>query len=263
MNYLIGSRALNFHNKNFQITDKTDWDVISDKPVCDLFEHHCLNFLNNDCLQQYSTDIIKHIGVEIHVVNLLGLSLIKRSHLWRNLSFEKHITHYHKYLNLFSLTDKDKLFLKNRTQLSLINFKEKHPSLNKTKEQFFNDDIVKKYDHDYLHDLVAFYQKPIYSDMLLNTNSVFCSEDKWKSFSFEKQLLCVVEETLVIALERFIIPNNWKYPFKLAYLESLKKVCTTLSSGWFRDFAIDNYPKLVNKYDSSIFNKIKLILKAD
>ena len=36
-----------------------------------------------------------------------------------------------------------------------------------------------------------------------------------------------------------------------------KKVCTTLTSGWFRDFAIDNYPEILKLYDHSKFEYVK------
>jgi hypothetical protein len=62
---------------------------------------------------------------------------------------------------------------------------------------------------------------------------------------------------MVIAAERMLIPSNWKYSSKLAYIRSLEKVCTTLTSGWFRDFAIDNYPEILKLYDHSKFEYVK------
>jgi hypothetical protein len=50
---------------------------------------------------------------------------------------------------------------------------------------------------------------------------------------------------MVIALERYLIPmisSNQENSYKLA----LVRICTTLTKGWFRQFAIDNYPQLIN-----------------
>ena len=50
---------------------------------------------------------------------------------------------------------------------------------------------------------------------------------------------------MVIALERYLIPmvsKNQETSYKLA----LARICTTLTKGWFRQFAIDNYPRLSN-----------------
>ena len=42
-----------------------------------------------------------------------------------------------------------------------------------------------------------------------------------------------------------------------------EKVCTTLTSGWFRDFAIDNYPEILKLYDHSKFEYVKNQLQED
>ena len=64
-------------------------------------------------------------------------------------------------------------------------------------------------------------------------------------FSYEEKCKCVLEETMVIALERKILPMIYG---KGKYISSdealgwaLMRVCTTLCSGWFREFAVNNY----------------------
>jgi hypothetical protein len=62
---------------------------------------------------------------------------------------------------------------------------------------------------------------------------------------------------MVIAMERFLIPNDWKYSLFGAYYKALTKVCTTLSSGWFRDFAIDNHPEIMALFDKRKFIELE------
>ena len=50
---------------------------------------------------------------------------------------------------------------------------------------------------------------------------------------------------MVIALERYLIPMISKNQ-ETAYNLALVRICTTLTKGWFRQFAIDNYPRLSN-----------------
>jgi hypothetical protein len=50
---------------------------------------------------------------------------------------------------------------------------------------------------------------------------------------------------MVIALERYLIPMISKN-HKTSYHLALVRICTTLTKGWFRQFAIDNYPRLSN-----------------
>ncbi|POG71333.1 hypothetical protein GLOIN_2v1606934, partial [Rhizophagus irregularis DAOM 181602=DAOM 197198] len=50
---------------------------------------------------------------------------------------------------------------------------------------------------------------------------------------------------MVIALERYLIPMSSKNQ-DTSYRSALVKICTSLTKGWFRQFAIDNYPRLSN-----------------
>ena len=50
---------------------------------------------------------------------------------------------------------------------------------------------------------------------------------------------------MVIALERYLIPMVSKDQ-EISYNLALVRICTTLTKGWFRQFAIDNYPQLSN-----------------
>ena len=81
--------------------------------------------------------------------------------------------------------------------------------------------------------------------------------------SYDDKLKCIAEETYVIAIERFLVPKDWKYPAKLAYMKALKKVCTTLCSGWFREFAICNYPQIVDLFDKQKILSVKLQLEKE
>lgn len=92
---------------------------------------------------------------------------------------------------------------------------------------------------------------------------VWCDYDKWESLSHKDKILCVAEETQVIAVERFCVPNDWNYNTKRAYFGALKKVCTTLTSGYFRDFAIDHYPEIISVYDPNKFEFVKKELENE
>ena len=50
---------------------------------------------------------------------------------------------------------------------------------------------------------------------------------------------------MVIALERYLIPMVSKNQ-ETSYHSALVRICTSLTKGWFRQFAIDNYPQLSN-----------------
>lgn len=250
---LVGSRAINFWLPEFSIKPNTDWDIISDEPISGA-EHHNANFLNNrDFAEKFSSDEqVDFEGMKISVMSLTGLALMKRSHLWRTLGFQKHITHFHKWLSPFVSYEGDfGILYQNREELTRKEFGRGSPSLMKSKQEFFDDAVNKTYDHDWLHELVAFSDRPMYERMLREFGLVWCEKSKWDRFTQTEKLQCVLEETYVIALERFLLTENQKIPHKLAFFKSLEKVCTTLCSGWFRDFAIDFYPDLCIMYDQT------------
>lgn len=265
MNLLIGSRALNYWDKTVPIKETTDWDIISDTPI-NGSEFHDKQFLNNKQFENYSSnETIDFNGTKVHVVNMTGLAIIKRSHLWRDLSINKHITQYHKHLAQQSkfFTDKDIEILNDRIQLTKKEFPQGNPNLNQSVKGFFDDYVTKKYDHDYLHELVAFYNKPLYTKLQYDSSSAWCEKSLWDKLSHEEKLKCISEETYVISIERFMVPNNWNHPEKLAYMKSLAKVSTTLCSGWFRDYAIDYYPEVLDLFNKQKFENVKQTLKEN
>jgi len=264
MNILIGSRALNYWLPSFKIKDSTDWDVVSLTQI-EGAEFHDKWMLNNDDLYRYcnSHDIVQYNGKTIHVCSLKGLSLVKRSHLHRDLSFGKHITHYWRHLEAQRrfYTSVDWEFLAERTKMTHERFQQGHPNLNQSVDTFFVDGVTKKYNHDYLHELIAYEDKPMYARLQTDATSAWCKKELWDTLTKEQQLQCVAEETYVIAIERMLVPNDWKYPSKLAYMKALQKVCTTLCSGWFRDFGINNYPSVLDLYNSDKFQEVQQILQ--
>jgi hypothetical protein len=141
--------------------------------------------------------------------------------------------------------------------------KQKLPKLKGvSKEEFFDDFVVKYVEHDSIHQMVAHREKPMYSYMQRNPESVQCDQDLWDKFPEIDKLHCVMEECYVIALERHIIPTikgdrigmNYHDAFKWA----LMRVCTTLCSGWFRQWSIDHYFEILNNYNKEYYKLLKL-----
>lgn len=143
---------------------------------------------------------------------------------------------------------------------------QKLPKLNKSKSEFFDDKVIKYIDHDIIHEIVAQNNKPAYTFIQEEGSEVQCSKTLWNQVSNEIKLNCVYEETLVITIERHILPTIKGDKIRLQPLEAYKwalmRICTDLTSGWFRDFAIDNYEIILDRYDENkIYKYLELILK--
>lgn len=127
----------------------------------------------------------------------------------------------------------------------------KHPSLDVSKDAFFADDgIPYEYDHDSLHEAVRILGKPAYTYFKPDDKEVYCSKEMFYQQSYNVQLLSVVEEAMVLTLERSLIPNKFNPDADKMFCYALMKVCTSITSGWWRDFAWDNYDKALSYYKS-------------
>lgn len=257
---LIGSRALAFWDGRFKCRPTSDWDVIAppDSFKGDTIEIHPVDdYCNEYILEQFgSGQSIEVEGKQVEVCSLEGLAAIKRSHLSLDWNWDKHIATYSKWLSpYFNIAHWD--WVKRREKITLEKARQRQPSLKQSVDEFFDDAITKKYSHDWLHELVAFYDKPLYTHLQTNPNEAWCDKNLWNQLTHKNKLKCVAEEASVIAIERWLVPSGWTHYKKLAYLKALRKVCTTLTSGWFRDFSIDHYDELVGYFRPNLFNDLQ------
>lgn len=141
----------------------------------------------------------------------------------------------------------------------------KHPKLDVTKQEFFDGDGVNYvYDHDSIHLAVALSLEvssygefcvptPAYTYYMKDGSEVMTSKAKFFSMDEQIRLYGVYEESCVLALERSQIPHGLgkeggptaRWSFEMA----LMKVCTSITSGWFREYAWENYDKVLDLYN--------------
>ena len=137
----------------------------------------------------------------------------------------------------------------------------KHPKLSVGKDDFFKDDgIVYQYDHDSIHRSIMHLDKPAYEYYQVDNEEVLCSKDKFYSISEEIRLYGVLEEIYVLALERHQIPNLFKPPARISINIAAMKVCTSITSGWFRSYAYENYDKVLTLANDNYVERFKLAL---
>ncbi|UAV90012.1 nucleotidyltransferase [Pseudomonas phage REC] len=159
-----------------------------------------------------------------------------------------------------------------------------HPKLDVTSKEFFTGDGVQYvYDHDSIHLAVAlltdFWEnpavrtnRPAYTGYMKDGSEVMTSKEKFFSVEERIRLYGVYEESCVLALERSQIPHGLgkeggptaRWSFEMA----LMKVCTSITSGWFREYAWENYQKVLDLYNElgendyiERFNKNQHLLK--
>lgn len=173
---------------------------------------------------------------------------IKTSHRFKknNPYFRKTMQHIRFLRNKGFVLDDELQTIMIKRQKETLSYN--HPVLDTSKEKFFKDEIY-TYDHDTIHEAVALLDKPAYSFYMKDDSQVMVSKEKFFALPEEIKLAGVYEETCVLALERSQIPNDFKnisaeHSFTLA----LEKVCTSITSGWFREYAWENYHTVFSMY---------------
>lgn len=150
-----------------------------------------------------------------------------------------------------------------------------HPKLDQSKEGFFSGDGVRYvYDHDSIHEAVALQQTtewgqpcpdgivgclvnhgkkvmiPAYTHYIRDGAEVMTSKEKFFACDEKIRLYGVYEESCVLALERSQIPYEFKPDPRKSFETALMKVCTSITSGWFREYAWENYDKVLDMYQA-------------
>lgn len=117
----------------------------------------------------------------------------------------------------------------------------KRVNLNMDKEDFFDDAVKRKYDHDSIHYSVAYGDRPLYESVHVPGANIAMDMAAIKALPFEQQVRLYREEIYATALERWVIPSDYRVSPKLAYHRAVKKTITSLTKGWSSQFIIENY----------------------
>lgn len=117
-------------------------------------------------------------------------------------------------------------------------------------EEFFKPTVTRKIDHDQLHHLVKFYDRPMHEIIRKDKNNVACSKELWDNLSYDDKIKCALEEAYVFALERY-----FEFPPKIALVKALKQLIVSSTKGYFNLFLIDNFHELIYYKQSNYLEK--------
>lgn len=137
--------------------------------------------------------------------------------------------------------------LKEREKLTYTNVL---PNLKQRSNTFFREEeSFYRYKHDDIHKAIAILPNPAYTYYMADNEEVMCSKDKFFDLPESVRLLGVLEEAGVLSLERSLIPFDFEPDQDYAFKMALSKVCTSITGGWFREYAYDNVFKVMYLYD--------------
>jgi hypothetical protein len=228
---LIGSKAMKHWFPEFR--EPKDEDHFSPDPA-----KFGDNFWHESFPEVWSAD---------YVASPSQLYTIKVSHSpWdlRNGSWEKHM------YDILFLQDQGVSLNRGMWEILHPVWKEKHGrkrvNLDMTKDDFFDDAVDRKYDHDSLHESVAYHDRPMYTHFLKEGADVDIDNDKFwaPGVSHEDRLKTIREEVYATALERWVIPSDYRVSPRAAYARAMKKSITSLFKNEWALFIIENYKDL-------------------
>lgn len=270
---IVGSHAGLFHNVVPKRTPK-DWDILATQKGYEKFMKYknfvpdkveetekgltafteCGNIVEVELAEKCKNigDILDRILYDNHgstIATPEWLYFLKMSH-----RYKKDSPHFWKTrLDIEYMRMKGVQFPKNSDSLfkerENLTYKNKLPNLNQGSNTFFKkEDGFYVYDHDSIHRAVAILEKPAYTYYMKDGAEVFTSKDKFFAVPEEIRMLGVYEESCVLALERSLIPFNFRPNPEVAFKMALSKVCTSITGGWFREYSWENCLKVMKFY---------------
>ncbi len=232
MRIVVGSSAIRHHFPEFR--EPKDLDCFSNEPEATAGAED--SYFHPKMLQHWWKGDSRYATPD-------ELMTIKLSHsFWElpNGSWNKHMA------DLMFLKGKGCQVIEPLCKLLYEIWLEKHGSkkmdLSKEAEDFFADAVKRKYDHDSLHYSVAYTPgKPLYEKFLKDGHSVDMDMQKVWAAPFQEQVALFREEVYATALERIVIPRNYKVSAGFAYHWALRRTITSLTRGKSARFIAENY----------------------
>lgn len=257
MKILIGSQAMSRY-PYFKDRTTKDFDYFSDKkiPGADTYYH--------PKLEEY-----EFWKDSERVASIDELYTIKVSHIFwdlKNKSWDKHASDIMKFQDFGNAEIIGGLY-KLLYSIWEERYGSKKANLSQMANNFFDDAVNRKYVHDSIHASIAYYDAPLYERILMDGEEVKVDRSKFDQLSYDDKLKLVREEVYATALERIIIPSDYKYNPRRAYNWALRRTVTSLARGWFALFIVENLRQVwrpdCDYVKRHLDNKDKLILLED
>lgn len=280
---MIGSKALQYH---ITIRSPADIDLVGTP-------HDIINFKKNlssiqssypvkkgktqliqTATATYNCEVVKHQSSSEYLLDLVKndvetqeidgflipsihvLYMLKMSHRYLKNSpdFLKTMQDIHIMREHGAMIKPEHMEFYNLRQKETYNYG--HPKLNVKKSEFFsNDGVNYVYEHDTIHESTKTMDKPAYAYFKPDESEVFCSREMFYNLDESIRLAAVLEESQVLALERSQVPFKGHVTPRKSFEIALMKVATSVTSGWFREYAWENYDKVKSMYNPNYVTK--------
>ncbi len=196
-------------------------------------------------------------GLRARAAPLPVLLALKWSHIHLPVHWEKNIADFHAMLAEgppLSASDLDLMDMR-RAEAEARLVRPPSRSMAVSNSEFFRrseERVGRVVPHDLLHEIVAYGERPMFESMKDKAELAVLSQARFEASPMRDRLRLAREESMVIGIERLAIPRarGGGWPANIAAFEAechaygLKRVSTTLSRGWFREFCLLHWLEL-------------------
>jgi hypothetical protein len=206
-------------------------------------------------------DILEPISTDKEFLDLDLLFTLKLSHAPWNIHWVKTMKDIH---SLQCLTSHNESIRK----LLYSNWSEVHGKkkvkLDVKIQDFFKGDILREYDHDFLHEVYSrliYSDAPVYSKISKGDGTVNLCKSKFNGLTSESKLRLAEEEICVFMIERSSLTSESSIiEYRLAFHNACRTLITSSTSGWFNLFLILNHKSLLDSIQR-IMSNVKIVLE--
>ena len=239
---LIGSRAIKLQDPSFLRGDKSDWDyVLDDELTASLAKGRGRDVHHSKEVYWALHPYCKKSEVGL-IPSLPALYTLKVSHAFWNVHWGKTMS------DIVWFQEKGVEFLPELYEKLYAYWETRHGKkrayLNMPNEKFFTKAVNRKYVHDDIHSVMAYYDEPMYKKLKKDMSKALISKSMFEALAPEDKDKTVREEAYVTALERFIIPSDFTSKPEMSYKRALNLLVTSMSKSWFPLYIVLNYARL-------------------
>lgn len=215
------------------------------------YKHIDISFMPNDLISMLLE------GRSGEVPSLNNLYTLKLSHVFWNIHHDKTIADII-FMSRNGAKVNKPLFYKLKEHWKTVHGGKEFLSLDRSKEEFFDDYVPKVIDHDQIHVWVAKYENsPLYERCLKDGEEVLLDWNKFSTLSHEDKIHMMREEIMTIGIERWGIPKMFDIPSGVCYSRAARLVLTNLMKGRFANFIAFNLDEILNYRMTDEYFKVK------
>lgn len=208
----------------------------------------------------------------VHIASPTSVALIWRAGLYLQTGFHQRIDDYHRLRARLGETpvspeERGAYEALRAGVLARVDGERADWTMRVSNEEFFGDfkyRWLRAFAHDALHLATCYGEVPIYLQLKSDPAQALVPRQAFEQLPHAERIRLVREECYALALERVLIPAEdlgEACGEGRAFQHALRRICTTLARGWFRDFAIDHHPE-ISRYDKTFVEDYRRALRS-